>query len=141
MVTRMLAAVTVLGLAACSAGAPTGPASGAGAADLSQGSSGTRLETRLAGSAAFPNASGKARFEVKSADESQLGIELEDGPAGTPVRFVLGGDAIGSGTTDAFGGARLRLNSREGDVVPAASAGESVAVTTADGTVIASGSF
>ncbi|MFQ5679193.1 MAG: hypothetical protein ACE5HP_07010 [Gemmatimonadota bacterium] len=139
---RLLVALTMFGLAACAdAAGPTALDQGSTGVALAKGSSSdTRMQASLSGSAAFPKADGKARFRDRGG-EQQLEVEVEDGPPNTDVDFFVGGNLIGSGQTDAFGDASIRLNSDEGDAVPAVGPGTSVAVKTAGGTLIVSGTF
>ncbi len=107
----------------------------------SQGSSNeTRLEIDLIGSEAYPDADGRARYRDRGG-EQELQIEVEDGPANTPITFFVGGAAVGSGTTDGFGDARLNLNSDEGDTVPSVGSGTTVSVEVTGGGVVADGIF
>lgn len=106
---------------------------------LSRGSSNeTRLEANLSG-VDYPDADGRARYRDRGG-EQELQIEVEDGPANTPITFFVGDVAVGSGTTDEFGSARLNLNSDDGDTVPMVEAGTKVSVT-AGGGVVVSGVF
>ncbi|MFQ5703671.1 MAG: hypothetical protein ACE5HT_06585 [Gemmatimonadales bacterium] len=99
----------------------------------------TRIEARLSGSAAFPDASGRARFRDRGG-ERELQIQVEDGPANAMVTFLVNGTAVGTATTDAIGDASLSLNSDLGNSVPNVAAGTSISVS-AGGTVVVSGSF
>ncbi len=102
----------------------------------------TVMEITLIGSPAFPSAKGKAKFTSKDGQrELEIQVENLNRIAGQTVSFFLGGAAVGSATVSALGQADLSLNTRLGDSVPTSVAGQSVAVRTADGTLIASGSF
>lgn len=103
---------------------------------LSRGSSNeTRLEANLTGSIDYPDADGRARYRDRGG-EQELQIEVEDGPANTPVTFLVDGKAVGSGTTDGFGDARLNLNSDEGEHVPSVVVGIEVSVEAGDLVVV-----
>jgi len=56
------------------------------------------------------------------------------------VVFLVDGTAVGSGETDAFGAARLNLNSDLGHTVPGVGAWTTISVESG-GAVVASGSF
>lgn len=142
--------IAVLGAVAIAAGSAAcspdsaGPTAASAAAAKGSGTGGgqtaDRLEIRLSAPAGsiFANAKGKAKFRDRGG-EQQLEIEVENIPAGTVIDFAVGGAAIGSATADALGNASLRLNSDEGDTVPAV-AGQSVDATSG-GSPVVSGSF
>lgn len=99
----------------------------------------TRLEADLSG-VGYPDADGRARYRDRGG-EQELQIEVEDGPANTQITFFVGGDEVGSGTTDEFGSARLNLNSDDGDTVPSVGSGTTVSVEVTGGGVVADGMF
>lgn len=140
----------VVALTACSDAAPT--AAVVDSASLARGSSQGGVDSRNtsrqrveialtapAGSV-LPRANGKAKFSSKPG-ERELQIEVEDMPVGTAVVFMLGSTQLGTATANAFGEARLNLNSTQGQNVPTSVAGQSVTVTTAAGGLIVTGSF
>ena len=102
----------------------------------------TIMEIILTGAPSFTSAKGKAKFTVKGG-QRELEIEVENlnRIAGQSVGFFVGGASVGTGIVSALGQADLELNTRLGHTVPASVAGLAVAVRTADGTLIASGSF
>jgi len=104
--------------------------------------SGTELRATLHGSAAFPGADGKARFRDRGG-EQELEVEVEDANrlAGTRLRVFVGGRQVGTLRINRFGNGSLNLNSDRGDNVPAVTAGTTVRVRTAGGTLVVSGSF
>ena len=102
-----------------------------------------RIEILLAGSPAFPEADGKARFRDRGG-EQELQIGVEDGPANTLITFWVGGQAVDAATTDGIGDAGSNLNSDRGDAVPSVGAGTTVEVrigTAAGGALVVSGAF
>lgn len=111
-----------------------------------QGGGGNATETIteivLAGAPSFTSAKGKAKFKVKDG-QRELEIEVENLTriAGQTVTFFLGSASVGSGIVSALGQADLQLNTRLGHAVPTSVAGQAVSARTADGTLIASGSF
>jgi|1185.fasta_scaffold173490_2 hypothetical protein len=103
---------------------------------------GTVTTATLSGSAAFPNATGKAVYKVDGTNR-ELQIEVEHIPAlaGQKVRFFVDGQKIGSRTVSTLGKARIARSTEKGQAVPNIVAGSVVTVKTADGTLVASGSF
>jgi hypothetical protein len=137
----LAAAMVVMTMVACdNQPVPTAPDLDATAFAKGSGGNDGRMEIALSGSPAFPEADGKSKYRDRGG-EQQLEIELEDGPANTAVQFWVDGNLLGAGTTNGFGDVELRLNSDEGDAVPAVSNGTTVAVTTTGGTTIVSGAF
>jgi hypothetical protein len=102
----------------------------------------TIMEIVLTGSPDFSSAKGKAKFTAKDG-QRELEIEVENLTriAGQSVNFFLGGALVGSAAVSGLGQADLELNTRLGHIVALSVAGQAVAVRTADGTLIASGSF
>ncbi|MFN8522203.1 MAG: hypothetical protein U0821_03765 [Chloroflexota bacterium] len=119
-----------------------GEGQGNGTPNAGPSRKGTRVIVTLTPSADFPNASGKAKSQVKGT-ERELEIEVEHitALAGTTVTFKVGGSSVGTATVSALGEAELDLSTEDGDTVPTIGAGASVSVTTADGTVIVEGQF
>lgn len=143
MASRWLSVVSALAIAgsAAACGEGLGPNADAAPVSLASGSSNEqRAEIQLTAAAGFPDAGGKARFRDRGG-EREIQIGVEDAPTNVQVSFVVGGDVVGTGMTDAFGDAKINLNSDRGDNVPLSVAGLSVAVQTAEGAVIVSGAF
>jgi hypothetical protein len=103
---------------------------------------GTTTRVVLQGSAAFPNASGKAKYKVDGANR-ELGIEVQDiqALAGTRVLFVVDGSTVGKRKVTLLGAAKLTLRTQAGQNVPNIQPGSTVEVRTATGTAIVAGSF
>lgn len=96
----------------------------------------------LSGSAAYPNAKGKAVSKV-SAEEKEFQVEIENvkALAGKRLTVYVGGAPAGSMLVNAFGTARLNRNTNNGQTVPSVSSGTTVQVKTAAGKLVASGKF
>lgn len=135
------ATLAAVALAACSESSPTGVMADAALASGSSSASATRIEIALTrpADAVYRNAKGKAKYATKTG-ERELQVEVENVPAGTVLTIAVGGTSAGSATADAFGKARLNLNTTLGQTVPMVSAGTTVTVTSAAGPVV-SGSF
>ena len=103
---------------------------------------GTTTRAGLHGSAAFPNASGKAKYNVDGANR-ELQIEVEDikALAGTKVLFVVDGSTVGMRKVKLTGAAKLTLRTQAGQDVPNIQPGSTVEVRTPAGTPIVAGSF
>ena len=103
---------------------------------------GTTRTAILHGSAAFPNATGKAVFKVDGA-KRELQIEVEHIPAlaGQKVRFFVNGNLLGSKVVSSLGAAKISRSTEKGQTVPAITDGSTVRVRTTSGTLVASGSF
>jgi hypothetical protein len=103
---------------------------------------GTTTRANLHGSAAFPNASGKAKYKVDGANR-ELQIEVEDinALAGTKVLFVVDGTTVGKHKVTLAGAAKLTLRTQAGQNVPNIQPGSTVEVRTAGGTPIVTGTF
>lgn len=97
-----------------------------------------RVEIGLNGSAAFPDAKGKAR-----SDAQEFRVEVENVPAlaGQTLTVSVDGNPAGTATVDALGAARLNLDAQLGDTLPVVRAGSLVEVRTAAGVLVASGRF
>lgn len=138
MSTRMLTTLSVLALAAGAAACSDsmGPRAQRASGGTIQASSTARLELTTT----FTN--GKARFRSRD-NQQELQIEVEDLRPGTMVTFAVDGIVVGSVAADAFGSARINLNTALGDVFPAGldiHAGSVVSVIVA-GSTIASGTL
>src|SRR5262245_33824170 len=91
----------------------------------------------LAGSAAFARAKGNARFRFDpQAPPSTMTVTVENGTPGTTADVRLDGASIGSLTFNRFGNGTSTISG-----VAAPVAGKLVAAYTADGVLIASGTF
>ncbi|MFQ5747129.1 MAG: hypothetical protein ACE5HF_07920 [Gemmatimonadota bacterium] len=146
----LVIATVAVGTAACSdtvgpaaSGSNATFASGRGGGVQAAGGGGggeQRIEARLSATGStFAKAKGKARFRDRGG-EAQLQIEVENLAPGLVVDFLVDGASAGQATTDAFGDARLSLNSDLGDIVPAVSGGTTVEAQVG-GTTVAAGSF
>lgn len=125
------------------------------------------LRAALVGSAAFPDAKGKARFRDEGKKNRDVKSEVEDVnlPAGTMVKLFLDGTQVGkavalqdeaqnedahgrrgsddSGTTRSAnaGSAEIEVTNRHNSHISQVKSGSLVQWETTDGTVIASGMF
>ena len=143
MMSFALAAAAVLALVvAVQPAIVTGPVEAA--FGLSGGSSGVKAEGRLASvDAADALASGKAKSEQRS-DRTRFSVEVEDvasQPGTFAVRLLRDGAPVDGSAglaivVDTFGFGDLNLDSRDGDPVPAAQAGDVVEVVNGDGATI-----
>ena len=141
MIKKLLFVLPLFALLFGAAGMSALTASPASAASGS-GSGSDRTIIALKGSAAFPNAKGKAAFRDRGS-ERELQVEVENVRvlAGTTVSMSVGGVLVGTATVNALGAARLSLNTNLGDSVPVSVSGKSVEVRTAAGVLVVSGSF
>ena len=128
-------------LGACSDASAPSAAADAEVPALSSGSS-SAVVVGLRGSAAFPAAHGKAKFDNRGA-RRELEIEAEDIRRldGATVSFFLAGAKIGQARVSALGATRLELSTQRGQAVPTSVAGKQVQIRTAAGVVIVTGSF
>ncbi|MBI4491494.1 MAG: cupredoxin domain-containing protein [Chloroflexi bacterium] len=102
-----------------------------------------QVEIALAGSAAYPSASGRARFD-SDGTKRELRVELAGVVAlkGAQVDVLVGGSKVGSMAVRSDGTARLDLRTDQGaTTVPTSVAGKQVEVKTGAGALVASGSF
>src|SRR5581483_7380315 len=101
-----------------------------------------RLEVQLMAPAGDTiGAHGNARFESRGT-EMELKVEVEHVPAGTAVSVFVGSTQIGmTAMTGAGREVEIELESKNGDTVPAITAGTVIMVKTAAGQVLASGTF
>jgi hypothetical protein len=119
--------VSLLALAALAVAAPTVQA---------KGGPGTRIA--LKPSAAFPGASGKAKFQNQGRRELEIEVEHVRRLAGKRVNFFVNRTKIGSARVNGLGAAQIN---RRGASFPAINAGTRVKVKTASGKLIVSGQF
>ncbi|MBY0488749.1 MAG: hypothetical protein K2R93_02795 [Gemmatimonadaceae bacterium] len=143
-ITSIASVAAVATLAACADSSPTGltnDAAFASGSGTTSSSTATKIEIALTRPAdgVYRNAKGKAKYAT-SANERELQIEVENVPAGTMLTFTVGGSAAGTATADAFGKARLNLNTKLGQTVPMVSTGTTVRVSSPAGVVV-TGSF
>ena len=127
-------------LGACSDASAPSAAADAEVPALSSGSS-SAVVVGLRGSAAFPAAHGKAKFDNRGA-RRELEIEAEDIRRlnGATVSFFLAGAKIGQARV-ALGATDSELSTQRGQAVPTSVAGKQVQIRTAAGVVIVTGSF
>lgn len=119
-------------------GPPTGPAPAPQAVPGA-----TKAEITLAGSAGYPAASGRARFE-STGGETRFRVEV----AGlatlrrTALDVLVGGSKVGNMAVTDSGEAKLDLERGKGAAtVPTSVAGKTVEVRTGEGALVASGRF
>ena len=119
--------VSLLALAALAVAAP---------AVQAKGGPGTRIA--LKSSAAFPGASGKAKFQNEGQRELEIEVEHVRRLAGRRVNFFVNSTKVGSARVNRLGAAQVN---RRGASFPAINAGTRIKVKTAAGRLIVSGSF
>jgi opacity protein-like surface antigen len=119
--------VSLLALAALAVAAP---------AVQAKGGPGTRIA--LKPSAAFPGASGKAKFQNQGQRELEIEVEHVRRLAGKRVNFFVNRAKVGSARVNGLGAAQIN---RRGASFPAINAGTRVKVKTASGKLIVSGQF
>jgi hypothetical protein len=119
--------VSLLALAALAVAAP---------AVQAKGGPGTRIA--LKPSAAFPGASGKAKFQNQGQRELEIEVEHVRRLAGKRVNFFVNRTKVGSARVNGLGAAQIN---RRGASFPAINAGTRVKVKTASGKLIVSGQF
>jgi hypothetical protein len=113
---------------------------------LASGSSATKvgeLRIVLQSSPAYAGIKAKAKDKNRNG-EREFQVEAENLRVGTVVSVCVSGVRAGGATANAFGNARLNLNSNAGQTVPNVSSGTRVAVragTNCAGALIASGQF
>lgn len=103
----------------------------------------TKAEITLAGSSAYPAATGRARFEINGANRL-LETEVKNVPAlkGTTLDVFVGGSKVGSMVVGDNGGAKLGLYTDKGaTTVPTSAAGKVLEVKTGGGALVAFGKF
>jgi hypothetical protein len=96
----------------------------------------------LKGSAAFPNASGHAKYRDRGG-EREFQVEVEDvkSLAGTTLSVFVDGVKVGTTKVNSFGVARFNRNTDRGQSVPVIRTGSTVKVRTSGGTLVVSGTF
>lgn len=101
---------------------------------------GSRVAVEIALTPAAGPAHGKAKFQTRD-NQRELEIEIEDVKPGISIAFFLGDNQVGATqTADAFGSARVELNTRLGDPVPASVSGLRVTARSGDALIV-SGMF
>jgi hypothetical protein len=101
-----------------------------------KGGPGTRIALKSA--AAFPGASGKAKFQNEGQRELEIEVEHVRRLAGKRVNFFVNSTKVGSARISGLGAAQVN---RRGAGFPAIHAGTRVKVKTAAGRLIVSGRF
>ena len=96
----------------------------------------------LSGSSAFPGVNGEAKWKSKGG-ERELEIQIQDATklAGKRLSVRIGGKLVGHMRVSALGRARLVKSTQAGQSVPASVAGKAVKISTAGGSLVASGRF
>ena len=96
----------------------------------------------LSGSSAFPGVNGEAKWKSKGG-ERELEIQIQDATklAGKRLSVRIGGKLVGHMKVSALGRARLVKSTQAGQSVPASVAGKAVKISTAGGSLVASGRF
>jgi hypothetical protein len=109
---------------------------------VSAKSAATIKRATLSGSSTFSAVNGEAKWKVKEG-ERELEIQVQDAKAlaGKRLAVRIGGKLVGHMRVSALGRARLVKSTQAGQSVPAAVAGKTVRITTAGGTLVASGRF
>ena len=103
---------------------------------------GDRVRIALNGSAAYPNADGKASYKVKgSKREFEAEVEHVKKLKGQTVNVFVNGTKVASAKVDTLGQAETELSTELGNKVPTIKSGDKVEIKTAAGVVIVSGSF
>ena len=139
--TLLAASLVVVACSDASTAPTVGAAALASVSGSGAGGTSSRVIVEIALTAESGPTHGKARFQTRDNDQRELEIEIEDAKPGTSVAFFLGGAQVGATqTVDAFGSARVELNTRLGDKVPASVSGLTVEARSGD-SIIASGSF
>ena len=112
-----------------------------GSLAVAQTAQAARVQIGLTGSAGFPDANGKARFEDRGG-EQRFRVEVED--ASVPcaqLQVVVNGTPFGT-MSGPLGNCSLALNSDLGQTVPAVTAGSQIMVNeTQLGLLVVSGAF
>jgi hypothetical protein len=103
---------------------------------------GTTITAALHGSAAFPNATGSAKFKKDGAKrEFEAEVEHVRSLAGKRLTVFVHGTRVGRMTVGNLGRAHLTRSTELGQSVPQVSAGNRVNVRTAAGNLVATGKF
>lgn len=100
------------------------------------------LLARLAGSAAFPNATGHSEYE-RTATEREVEVTVTHIAklAGKRVSVFVNGKKVGTMLVSSTGRAHREWDTEHGQFVPFASAGDPIKVRKADGTLVAKGTY
>jgi hypothetical protein len=101
-----------------------------------KGEPGIRIALKSA--AAFPGASGKAKFQNQGQRELEIEVEHVRRLAGKRVSFFVNSTKVGSARVNGLGAAQVN---RRGASFPAINAGTRIKVKTAGGRLIVSGRF
>jgi hypothetical protein len=100
------------------------------------------LRASLHGSTAFTRATGFSEYDRSSTGrEVEVTVRNIGGLAGHSVTVYVSGDRVGTMLVSSAGVAHRQWDTERGQFVPFASAGDSVKVRTAGGTLVASGRY
>jgi hypothetical protein len=113
------------------------------AADLVNAKSAAVIhKTALKGSSAFPAVKGEAKWKSKGG-EREFEVQIEDAASLHSKRLTvkIGGTTIGKMTVGSLGRARLTRSTAAGQSVPRSVLGKTVLVLTAQGNLVARGTF
>ena len=96
------------------------------------------MRIALKSSAAYPGASGKAKFQNRDQRELEIEVQHVRALAGKRVNFFVNSTKVGSARVNGLGAAQLN---RRGASFPAINTGTQVKVKTAAGKLVVSGRF
>ena len=99
---------------------------------------GTTITATLHGAAAFPNATGSAKFKK---DGAKREVEHVRSLAGKRLTVFVHGTKVGTMLVGGLGNAHLNRSTELGQAVPQVAAGNRVNVRTAAGALVATGKF
>jgi hypothetical protein len=100
------------------------------------------LHASLSGAKSFPHAHGSSTFEHKgSARDVDVTVSGISRLAGKRVTVFVAGKKVGRILVSAGGTAHRDFSTVDGEFVPFAAAGSKVRITTASGTLVASGTY
>ena len=103
---------------------------------------GTTITATLHGAAAFPNATGSAKFKKDGANrEFEAQVEHVRSLAGKRLTVFVHGTKVGRMLVGGLGKAHLNRSTELGQAVPQVAAGNRVNVRTAAGALVATGKF
>ena len=103
---------------------------------------GTTITATLHGAAAFPNATGSAKFKKDGANrEFEAQVEHVRSLAGKRLTVFVHGTRVGTMMVGGLGKAHLNRSTELGQPVPQVAAGNRVNVRTAAGALVATGKF
>ena len=99
------------------------------------------LFARLSGSSAYPRVTGHSEYERGNGREVEVTIGNAGRLAGKRLNVFVAGQKIGSMLVSSGGTAHIDRDTEHGQFVPVASAGDTVRVRRADGTLVAGGKY